>query len=136
MPKKQKNLEKNLVLLSRRILRLLKKEGSVKVILTSGTRMAYLKKKFLLEKKGLSRTLKNPVDVLSFREPKAFPHPEARELLLGEVYLNQEIGNRDPGRLRFLLLHGILHILGYDHESRRDIIKMEKMEETLWRAIS
>ncbi len=70
-------------------------------------------------------------NVLSFPEPLHFPHPETKRRYLGEVYLNRDILKRDPQRAAPLLLHGILHLLGYDHKRRSDRIKMEKLEEKI-----
>ncbi|TRZ64960.1 MAG: rRNA maturation RNase YbeY, partial [Spirochaetia bacterium] len=29
---------------------------------------------------------------------------------------------------KYLLVHGLLHLFGYDHKKKNDIIKMERME--------
>lgn len=66
------------------------------------------------------------VDVLSFPEPKGFPHPDSRKRRLGEVYLNL-----DAARPKSLVVHGVLHLLGYRHDRLRDTIKMKALEEKL-----
>ena len=75
------------------------------------------------------------VSVLSFPEPKDFPHPESRKRRLGEVYLNLDFGRQDAGgksgRLPALMVHGVLHLLGYRHDRLRDTIKMEALEKKL-----
>jgi len=56
-------------------------------------------------------------------------------LLLGDVVISAETAARDAaeagtsfsGELYFLLLHGILHLLGYDHE-RGSAAEAERME--------
>ena len=75
------------------------------------------------------------VNVLSFPEPKAFPHPETGKRWLGEVYLNRAFARLGADRLPFLMVHGVLHLLGYRHEKRRDIMKMEALERKLCRAL-
>lgn len=95
------------------------------VFLLSGREMAALKRKCT------RKTSKKTVDVLAFPEPAGFPHPEAKKRPLGEVYINANIARRDPVRARHLLVHGILHLLGYTHESKGDTLKMEKLEKKL-----
>lgn len=83
-------------------------------------------------------------NVLAFPEPRAFPHPElqprrgarssrgdAKQAYLGEIYLNRDILRRSPARAAPLLLHGILHLLGYDHKREVDAEKMEMLEERI-----
>lgn len=70
------------------------------------------------------------VDVLSFPEPKNFPRPRG-EKYLGEVYLNRAIARRDPDRGRRLFIHGLLHLLGYRHDLKRDTMEMEKREKEI-----
>ena len=72
-------------------------------------------------------------NVLSFPEPIRFPHPEIRagKKYLGEIYLNKDILKRSPERGAALLLHGILHLLGYDHKKKADAEKMERAEKKI-----
>lgn len=82
-------------------------------------------------KKGGSRV----ADVLSFAEPRGFPHPESKKRFLGEIYLNESLKS-DPGRLKFLLIHGLLHLVGFTHDKNRDTIKMQSLEKRLMDKIS
>ena len=68
-------------------------------------------------------------NVISFPEPAHFPHPESRKRYLGEIYLNRDILRRQPERSVPLLVHGVLHLLGYDHIEKKDAAIMERMEE-------
>ncbi|HXF44459.1 MAG TPA: rRNA maturation RNase YbeY [Candidatus Paceibacterota bacterium] len=72
-----------------------------------------------------------PTDVLSFTEPAFFPHPERRGRYLGEIYLAPDYIRAKGGDIRHLLVHGLLHLLGYTHAGARDRIKMEKLEKWL-----
>jgi len=74
---------------------------------------------------------KTEPNVLAFREPVRFPHPETKRRYLGEVYLNRDILRNDPARAAPLLLHGILHLLGHDHKKKDDARKMEALEKKL-----
>src|SRR5271168_1820897 len=86
---------------------------------------------FLLDDKSIARLKarfikrKTEPNVLSFPEPAHFPHPETKKRYLGEIYLNRDILKRSPDRAKSLLLHGILHLLGYDHKKKADIAEME-----------
>jgi probable rRNA maturation factor len=73
-----------------------------------------------------------PTDVLSF--PLA---DELQPLLLGDVVISVETAACQAQRrghglreeLQTLLIHGILHLLGYDHEvSRSEAIRMRRKE--------
>lgn len=82
-----------------------------------------------LKKRYLGKVAK-VVDVLAF-PAKDFPSPEHPTKYLGEVYINAALARRDFPRARFLLIHGILHLLGYRHERKRDTIVMERLEQEL-----
>lgn len=76
-----------------------------------------------------------PTDVLSF--------PLADDLqphLLGDVIISVETATRQAQRrshslreeIQILLVHGILHLLGYDHEiSRSEAIRMDRKEREI-----
>ncbi len=114
-----------LVRVARRALRKLKKgKAGVDVYLVSDKVMKALNRKF----RGKNR----PTDVLSFPEPKKFPHPETKEKYLGEIYLALAYIRRTGGNPEALLIHGLLHLLGYTHKKRSDRIRMEKLEQKLY----
>jgi probable rRNA maturation factor len=66
-----------------------------------------------------------PTDVLSF--------PQDEDNLLGDVIICPAIAagqNRDAAaEIRLLLVHGVLHLLGYDHEREQDRRKMWARQE-------
>lgn len=70
-------------------------------------------------------------NVLSFPAPTRFPGLDNGGKFLGEVYLNPGYIKKEGERLEYMLTHGLLHILGYDHHKKSDIIRMEKMEQKL-----
>jgi probable rRNA maturation factor len=66
-----------------------------------------------------------PTDVLSF--------PLDEDGLLGDVVICPEVaaGNSAdlPSELRLLVVHGVLHLLGYDHEDESDRAEMWTRQE-------
>jgi probable rRNA maturation factor len=81
----------------------------------------------------------NPTDVLSFPgEPGEETEEEGHHL--GDILISvptarrqaAERGHAPEREIRTLLLHGLLHCLGYDHEADRG--EMERLERRLRRA--
>lgn len=75
-------------------------------------------------------------DVLSFEAPAAFrAHGMLGELVIcGSVLKSQarEYGHREQLELQILLVHGVLHLLGFDHEkSARGASEMRRWEARL-----
>lgn len=95
------------------------------IFLLEGRKLTQLKRKYTGKK------AKKAVDVLAFPEPAGFPHPETRKRFLGEIYINAELAARDPDRARYLLLHGLLHLLGYTHKGKSDTLRMQRREAEL-----
>lgn len=75
-------------------------------------------------------------NVLSFPAPKNFPRPDIKEKPLGEIYLNPDYIERHGENLDYMLIHGFLHLLGYDHKKKNDIIRMEKKEKECLTSLS
>lgn len=78
-----------------------------------------------------------PTNVLAFPAADAdTPMPPGAPLLLGDVVLAFETVRREAGEqgkpfadhLRHLVVHGVLHLLGYDHEDAADAEAMETRE--------
>ncbi|MDO8467283.1 MAG: rRNA maturation RNase YbeY [bacterium] len=70
-------------------------------------------------------------NVLAFPAPKNFPRPDIKLKSLGEVYLNPQYIKENGEDLVFMLIHGFLHLLGYDHKKENDRISMESKEKEL-----
>ncbi|OGZ01826.1 MAG: rRNA maturation RNase YbeY [Candidatus Liptonbacteria bacterium RIFCSPLOWO2_01_FULL_53_13] len=128
MATKDQKIEEKLVRVSRAVFRILRKRGAVCVALVPNSDLRWLKKKFL------HKTAKI-VDVLAFPDTAGFPHPESGAPPLGEVLVNKDIARKDAPRATALLIHGILHLLGYRHEKKRDIIAMEKLEKKVLKKV-
>lgn len=99
----------------------------VTICFISDSEMSGLNQKF--------RKKKGPTDVLSF------PSPKREKKFLGDIAIAPETAKRyakKNGRtlqseLQVLMLHGILHLLGYDHET--DNGEMNRIEQKLRRRL-
>ena len=107
-----------------------KARGLASVVLVSGARM-----------RALNRTYRRrdyATDVLSFPASPETPVPRSRQYL-GDIVIAREVarrqaraaGHSEQAELRILALHGLLHLLGYDHQ--RDDGAMERLERKLRR---
>ena len=95
--------------------------------------------------RALNRTYRGvdrPTDVLSFSaNPKSGPNPKSQipNPFLGEIVIARGVarrqarvaGHSELTELRVLALHGLLHLLGYDHEG--DNGRMREVERRLRR---
>ncbi|MBU6500682.1 MAG: rRNA maturation RNase YbeY [Patescibacteria group bacterium] len=118
--------EKRAAMVVRNSIRLLGfKKSKADVFLLSGNKMKDLKARFY------GHRPEKAVDVLSFPEPSDFPSPEIKAKFLGEIYLNKDIARTDTERSTFLVIHGLLHLLGYTHDKKNAILKMERLEKRL-----
>lgn len=94
------------------------------------------------------RDVDRPTDVLSFAldeggedEPELLDAPE--EYLLGDIIISAETAQRQGeefghGLTRevvYLAVHGLLHLLGYDHMTEEDKVVMRAKEEEALREI-
>jgi probable rRNA maturation factor len=100
------------------------------------------------------RKKKGPTDVLSFpaidrRLPVSLPQRRKTgrrrrspsKVFLGDVAISpatarrnaKKLGRTLPGELQILILHGVLHLLGYDHETDRG--EMARVEAQLRRKL-
>jgi rRNA maturation RNase YbeY len=125
------------------ILLALKKDGvAIDVLLIGNRKMRALNKKY--------RGKDASTNVLSFEEPKQFVYPESLSANRrsaqpkGEIYLNPEmssdwwVGKKKSEEflsIRFLLVHGVLHLFGYDHIEDGDAVKMERKEAAVMKLL-
>ena len=99
-------------------------KGVVNVLVTSSAEMKSLNRRF--------RGKDKPTDVLSFPA-----EPDARKKFAGEIAISAEIASQNARSLghspaeevKILVLHGVLHLRGYDHEC--DNGKMARREKQL-----
>ncbi|MDK2888141.1 MAG: putative rRNA maturation factor [Thermoanaerobacter sp.] len=86
------------------------------------------------------RGVDRPTDVLSFALQEGEPMPAAgEEILLGDVVISLEMARRQSEEyghsfereVAFLVVHGVLHLLGYDHQTEEQRRAMREKEETI-----
>src|SRR5262249_29892762 len=104
--------------------------GDVNVLLTANQHMRRLNRRF--------RHKDKPTDVLSFPSHQLDRSPES---YAGDLAISLEIAKENAQRLghsleeeiKILMLHGVLHLAGYDHES--DSGEMAHVEDRLRRKL-
>ena len=105
--------------------------GELAIALVSDARMRTLNRSY--------RRKDYATDVLSFpAEPRT---PETDPRTLGDLVIAtgvamrqaREAGHSYQTELRVLALHGLLHLLGYDHDDPRDDGRMKRVETRLRR---
>ena len=98
------------------------------------------------EMKLLNKTYTNkdkPTNVLSFEMPKNFPVGDEKTLI-GEIALCEEIIYEESkkykkifeNRLKHMIIHGLLHLIGFDHVNKDEGNKMESVEKKIMKSIS
>lgn len=85
------------------------------------------------------RGIDRPTDVITFalEDDKKIDTPEVR--ILGDIYISydkvisqaKEYGHSTKRELCFLGVHGLLHLLGYDHMNKKDEEKMFSLQKEL-----
>jgi probable rRNA maturation factor len=68
-------------------------------------------------------------NVLAIEAPNNFPAIKEDKKNLGEIYLNIPYIRKNEEDINYLLLHAILHLIGFNHKTKSDRIKMEKLEQ-------
>lgn len=76
-------------------------------------------------------------NILSFKTPNIFPFHKGFPCLLGEIYLNPAYALEHNEDIEYLLIHGLLHLLDFDHERFDDRMKMNRLENKIikWQRI-
>jgi probable rRNA maturation factor len=109
----------------------LEQDGELSVLLTDDRTVQELNRVY----RGKDR----PTDVLSFSQRDG-ENPQEWDSLLGDVIISveqarrqaQEYGHSMEREVAFLTVHGVLHLLGWDHEDPEDERRMmAKTEEIL-----
>ena len=101
------------------------------ILLTNSLNMKKLNKKF--------RKRNKPTDVLSFPyfSSKNLKSSKNKEIYIGDIAISYEIINSRSKKNNFHLefdkvwIHGLLHLIGYDHVKNKDYFKMVNFEKRI-----
>lgn len=117
-------------------------KGSINLIVIDAEEMAAMNEKF--------RGKIGPTDILTFsyvsqmknekwkKKNEGFFFPQNFEIA-GEIYLclekiklyAKESWKTYKEQLEYIIIHGLTHLMGYDHESEKDWQEMEKVEKKI-----
>ena len=88
------------------------------------------------------RGVDRPTDVISFAfldDKKEVPQKDGSPICLGEIIISyeraeaqaKEYGHSLLREMSFLFVHGMLHLLGYDHMSKEQEVVMFKLQDEI-----
>ena len=103
----------------------------VSVLLTDDHRMTELNRDY--------RGINAPTDVLSFAQLEGNENELLNSTLLGDVVISLETAERQAideshsleEEVAFLTVHGVLHLLGYDHQTEKEATVMFEKQNTI-----
>ncbi|OGM89087.1 rRNA maturation RNase YbeY [Candidatus Wolfebacteria bacterium GWA1_42_9] len=135
--KKLKKYERQILALAQRVFFFLRKGNvAVEFFLLDESQMRRINRRF-----GKKDKVTN---VLSFVEPKDFIYPPelfskkvgrvnpaSRFKRAGEIYLCPDFIVKKKQSFELMVVHGILHLLGYGHRNRKERARMERKEEKI-----
>jgi len=106
------------------------------ILLTSSLNMKKLNKKF--------RNRNKSTDVLSFPflSSNNLKFTKQKKIYIGDVATSYEIINSRSKKNNFILefdkawVHGLLHLIGYNHVQNKDYCKMNKIEKRILNSIN
>jgi probable rRNA maturation factor len=89
------------------------------------------------------RGKQGPTNVLSFPAPSGMPVPRGEPRPLGDVVLAHGVIAREAAQqgkslhdhTAHLIVHGVLHLLGFDHETGADAEDMERLETSILKGL-
>ena len=108
-------------------------DGDVTIVLTDEAQLHELNRDYL----GVDA----PTDVLSF--PSSETDPETGARYLGDILISipraetqaQAAGHPLEAEVQLLVVHGVLHLLGYDHAEPKEKSKMWKAQDEILKSI-
>lgn len=106
-------------------------ECEVSVLLTDDPHMTKLNREY--------REIDGPTDVLAFAMQEGEDNNVLNEDILGDVVISLETAERQAKEeshsleeeVAFLIVHGVLHLLGYDHQTHNEATVMFKKQEII-----
>tara|TARA_B100000470_G_C19560362_1_gene288869 strand:+ start:164 stop:616 length:453 start_codon:yes stop_codon:yes gene_type:complete len=130
----KKYLNQKLKKISKMVRLFKRKNITFTILLTNSLNMKKLNKKF--------RKLNKSTDVLSFPafSKKNLKFIKEKKIYIGDLATSYEIVN-SRSKKKFLVefdkvwVHGLLHLIGYDHAKYKDYNKMSKIEKRILNSI-
>lgn len=92
---------------------------------------------------GQWRGKPSPTNVLSFPAPEVQPVPDGEARPLGDIVLALGVVTKEAAEqakplkdhVSHLIIHGLLHLLGYDHEDEAEADEMEDLERHIMKGL-
>jgi probable rRNA maturation factor len=106
-------------------------DRSLTLVVTDDAQVQSLNRDFL----GIDE----PTDVLSFPSGESAPDPDTGEIYLGDIIISypraqaqaEAGGHPIQQELQLLVVHGVLHLLGYDHAEEEEKAEMWAAQEAV-----
>ena len=115
-----------------------KKLLSLSLLLAGNKEITNLNKKFRKKRKSTD-VLSFPFQTKNNLKKKLMTE---KEIYLGDIIVNlDKIKNKTP-QMKFknefnsLWIHGLVHLLGYDHKTNKDFVKMTKIEKNYFNIVN
>jgi len=115
-----KNMKKKFIMITDKILSdFNKKNKYINLYITNSHEIKNINKNY--------RKIDKETDVISFPLEDEYDNCLG-EIIISEEYVNNKYDNYEKS-MQELLIHGILHILGYDHKTEKTYTKMIAIQE-------
>lgn len=116
-------------------------QGSINLIVIDEAEMARMNQQY--------RGKEGPTDILTFSYLKKIQNTKYKiqnegllsnqNFVAGEIYLclekiktyAKDAGKTYKEQLEYIIIHGLVHLMGYDHETDRDSREMERIEKKI-----
>ena len=93
-------------------------------------------RKVMRKMNGRWRGEDRATNILSFPEVTGWPSLDEDRKGLGDIFLAPVYFKKKEGDIQLIIIHGILHLIGYRHNGQREAKRMERKEEEVRRIIS
>lgn len=116
-------------------------QTEVSVILVGDEEMAGYNRRFL-DRTGPTDVISLPIEELRPGHPpggsNGGPPPMLGDVILSPAYIKrqaEELGESFKDELALMVVHGVLHLLGYEHDTDEDARTMEQREAEILRSV-
>ncbi len=111
------------------------KEGEIALLFTDDQSIAEINADW--------RATNKPTNVLSFPASPDMPVPDGEPRPLGDIVLSHGVIAREAAEqgktlhdhTAHLIVHGVLHLLGFDHETDEEASEMERLETNILKGL-